>query len=348
MAKKRISEEQKVLAEEQIKSLQKQIEYDTKDYTLELLISKFNKNDFFIPNYQRKFVWKTNNKSRFIESVLLGLPIPFMFFAGCDDGRLEIVDGAQRVQTIVSFVKDEFKLAKLEKLTMLNGFKFSDLSEAQRRKFENRTFRIVVLDEKTSDEIRQDLFNRINTTGLKASDSEVRRGSYPGPFTDFIEDCSKNEQFIRLCPISKDKTQRFERFELVLRFFAYLNNYKDFVHDVNKFLDNYLKTNLEAFDNDTFKKEFFDMLNFVDANFPNGFAKTPNAKSTPRVRFEAIAVGVGLALRINPTLSVSNVDWLNSDEFKTLTTSDASNNQGKLVARIEYVRDKLFEGKEDE
>ncbi len=221
MAKKKVTPEQVEAAERQLKELQRQVEYDTKDYTLELLLDKFEKGDFYIPDYQRQFVWKPNNRSLFIESVLLGLPIPFMFFAGCDDGRLEIIDGAQRMQTLREFVKRKMKLSKLAKLTELDGFVFEDLSTATQRKFLNRTFRVVVLDEKTTTDIRQDLFNRINTSGVKASDSEVRRGSYPGKLTSYIEKCCKNELFVALCPISKNKAVRQERFELVLRFFAY-------------------------------------------------------------------------------------------------------------------------------
>ena len=223
--KKRITPEQITNAETQLQTLQKQVEYDTKDFTLELLLSKFDRGDFFIPDYQRQYVWKPNNKTLFIESVLLGLPIPFMFFAGCEDGRLEIIDGAQRMQTLREFVTGKLKLSKLPKLNLLDGFSFTDLTAATQRKFLNRTFRIVVLDEKTTPDIRQDLFNRINTSGVKASDSEVRRGSYPGKLTRFIEECCKNELFISLCPLSKNKAVRQERFELVLSFFAYLYNY---------------------------------------------------------------------------------------------------------------------------
>jgi len=329
-------------AEFQIKEYQKQIEYDTKDYTIEHLVDKFNKKDFFIPQYQRKFVWRPKNKSLFIESVLLGLPIPFMFFAGCDDGRLEIVDGAQRMQTLVEFVSNQLKLSNLEKLTYLNGFKFQNLTEAQQRKFNNKAFRVIVLDEKTTQDVRQDLFNRINTSGMKATDSEVRRGSYPGPLTTFIEKCTENADFIRLCPVSSGKNLRQERFELVLRFFAYLNNYENFIHNVNGFLNDFLVENLETFDDEQYQNEFARMLAFVDANFEFGFAKTKNASTTPRVRFEALSVGIALALRENPDLTVDNVDWLQSSEFKKFTTSDASNNQNKLVGRIEYVRDKLL------
>ncbi len=345
MAKKScFSDERIEAAENQLKNMQKQIDYDTKDYPIELIVSKFNKKHFFIPTYQRKFVWLPQNRSLFIESVLLGLPIPFMFFGDCDSGKMEIIDGAQRVQTLVEFVNNGLKLSNLKKLTYINGFRFNDLSESQQNKLLNRALRVIVLEDSTPNDVRQDLFNRINTTGIKAKDSEVRRGSYPGRLTDFIENCTKNELFIEQCPLSKKQVNRHERFEFVLRFFAYLNNYQNFVHSVNTFLDDYLINNLSDFDEEIFKYEFESMLEFVKKNFPNGFAKSATGKSTPRVRFEAIAIGVGLALRINPSLTVKNVDWLESDEFKEHTTSDASNNQGKLVGRIEYVRDQLLKG----
>lgn len=345
MAKKqRFSNEQKEIAEHQLKTLQKQIDYDTKDYPVELLVNKFNKKHFFIPDYQRKFIWLSKNRSLFIESVLLGLPIPFMFFGDCESGRMEIIDGAQRMQTLVEFVNNKLKLNNLKKLTTLNGFLFMDLSEAQQNKFLNKSLRVVVLEENTPNDIRQDLFNRINTTGIPAKDSEVRRGSFPGKLTDFIEECTKNELFINLCPLSQKQVNRHERFEFVLRFFAYLNNYQKFVHSVNSFLDDFLVNNLSNFNQEVFEKEFNDMLVFVKKYFPYGFAKGSTGKSTPRVRFEAIAVGVGLALRENPSLTVKDVNWIESKEFKNHTTTDASNNQGKLVGRIEYVRDQLLKG----
>ena len=339
-----ISTDEKQVADLQIKEMQKQIDYDTKDFTIELLIAKFKKKDFFIPSYQRNFVWQSKNKTLFLESIFLGLPIPFMFFADCDNGKQEVIDGAQRMQTLVEFHNNKLQLSGLKNLTKLNGFYFQDLSDAQQRKFLNKTLRIIVLEEDTPAEARQDLFYRINTTGMKANDSEVRRGSYPGPFTDFIEKCSKDDTFVELCPMSEDRVKRHERFEFVLRFFAYLNNYENFVHTVNEFLDEYLINNLVDFDEYTFYTDFKCMVFFVKENFPFGFAKTEKAKATPRVRFEAISVGVALALREKPDLKISNVDWLDSDKFKEYTTSDASNNEGKLKLRVEYVRDQLLKG----
>lgn len=337
-----ITTKEKQAVDKQIKEMQKQIDYDTKDFTIELLITKFNKKDFFVPEYQRKFIWQQKNKTLFLESIFLGLPIPFMFFADCEDGTQEIIDGAQRMQTLVEFYNNELQLSGLKKLTNLNEFRFKDLSEVQQRKFLNKTLRIIVLEENTPSAARQDLFYRINTTGKRANDSEIRRGSYPGPFTSFIEECSTNQDFISLSPMSENRCKRYERFEFVLRFFAYLNDYSNFSHNVNDFLDDYLIRNQEKFNKSDFENEFKLMISFVKNNFPYGFAKSKSAKSTPRVRFEAISVGVALALRINPNLKIKNVDWINSPEFKDYTTSDASNNEGKLKKRVEYVRDQLL------
>lgn len=341
-AKKSISLKQKTDADKQLKDLQKQVDYDTKDYTVELIVTKFDRGDFFIPKYQRNYIWTDKNKTSFIESVLLGLPIPFMFFGDCDDGKLEIIDGAQRIQTLVAFIKDQLILSALPKLTELKGFQFSDLSEAQQRRFYNKTMRVIVLDESTPDDLRQDIFNRINRSGITVNESEVRRGSYPGKFTDFIDKCGKNEMFIKLCPVTDKQEKRHERFELVLRFFAYVNDYNSFDHRVTDFLDAFLIAHQNDFDEQAYLAEFNRALEFVDKHFPFGFAKSKTATTTPRVRFEALSVGVALALRNNPDLEVKSIDWIDSVRFQELTTSDASNNQGKLKERVEYVRDQLL------
>lgn len=340
--------EQKSKAELQLKDLQRRVDYDTKDFTVELIVSKFKKGEFFVPDYQREFIWAEKNRSSFIESVLLGLPIPFMFLGDCEDGRLEIIDGVQRINSLVAFSANQFKLSFLPKLTDLNGFIFSDLSESQQRRFYNRTLRIVVIDQNTPDELRQDIFSRVNRTGKPVNDSEFRRGTYPGALTKFIDKCAKDPLFMHLCPVSKVQEKRHERFELILRFFAYVNDYNSFDHQVAPFLDSFLVTHQDSFNEEEYWSEFKQTCEFIDAHFPYGFAKTANATTTPRVRFEAISVGVALALRSNPYLSIQSLDWLNAPEFEELTTSDASNNQGKLKKRVEYVRDQLLKDMVDE
>jgi Protein of unknown function DUF262 len=329
-------------ADAQIKQKQSDVDYDTKDFTVDYLIKAFQDDYFYIPEYQRKFVWDPKRKRRFIESVLLGLPIPFLFIAEMDDGRLEIVDGAQRVQTLEAFVSGDLVLEGLEKLPALNGFHFSDLPDPQQRKFSNRALRMIVLDESTALDVRQDIFDRINTGSLPAKAGEVRKGAFGGPFYDVIQDCANNADFLKLCPITENVRKRGEAEELVLRFFAYSDSYKKFQHDVTSFLDNYIRQHRDTFDGAEMTERFSRMIAFVGKHFPYGFAKTDNSKATPRVRFEAISVGVHLALKEDPELVPPPVDWLDSPDFKQQTTTHASNSGPKLRARIEYVRDRLI------
>lgn len=337
----KITSECKEAAKEQLELFRTTVKYDTKDYPIELIISKFIKNDFFVPDYQREFIWPAKDRYYFIESVLLGLPIPFMFWGECEDGRMEIVDGVQRINTLVSFVQNKFRLQGLKKLTTLNGFAFSDLNTAQQSKFMNKALRIIVLAPETTDALRQDIFSRVNRSGKKTTDSEFRRGTYPGKLTSFIDKCQKIDIFRKICPLSKSKELRHEGFELILRFFAFTHCYLDFKHDVGPFLDDFLLENQESFNEQEYIREFQAMCGFVEQNFPHGFAKD-GIKQVPRVRFEAISVGVALALRENPNLTVDSVNWLNSDKFKELTTSDASNNPGRLKERVEYVKNALL------
>jgi hypothetical protein len=330
-------------ANEQIKELQKEIGFDTKDYPIEVLVKKFEDADLFIPSYQRQFIWSDTSRCNFIESILLGLPIPFMFFSDNDDGRYEIIDGAQRTSTLEQFVNNDLTLTGLEKLSSLEGFTFLDLPVHYQRKFLGKTLRIIFLSEDTSIEVRKDIFKRINSGGVEANPIEIRRGTHAGEFMDFIASLCTEELFIKNCPISEKVKKRYEDEELILRFFAYFSNYKQFDHSVNEFIDSYVLSVKDSFDNEEMKALFTTMLKYVDKYFPNGFRKTPNAKSTPRVRFESISVGVALALNENPDIEPISMDWLSSDEFKKHTTTHASNSPARVSGRIEYVMNKLLE-----
>jgi hypothetical protein len=282
-------------------------------------------------------------QSQFIESVIMGLPIPMMFLAEDEDGTFEIVDGAQRIQTLNSFLAGDLVLEGLKKLDRLDGFRFPDLPEAQQNKLSSRALRIVILDQETTDENRQDLFNRINKYGKKVEASERRRGTYEGKFMKFLERCAGDKLFRTLCPVSAAKEKRKEPLELVTRFFAYSERYLAFQHDVDEFLDGFVEENRDVFEKERFSVEFKNTMLFVKKYFPYGFAKSATATTTPRVRFEALSVGVNLALRENPELIPQAVlPWLESEEFTYHTTTHASNSALRLRNRIEFVRDNLL------
>ncbi|MEG4803384.1 DUF262 domain-containing protein [Microcoleus sp. ARI1-B5] len=141
-----IADEQREAAEAEIREKQKTVDYDTKEYPVEVLVQKYrdgldeDTSELYIPDYQRDMIWEETRQSKFIESLLLGLPIPFIFVADLrpkqeddedDLARLEIVDGTQRIRTLDRFIHNDLKLCGLEKLKKLNNFKFSDLPLAR-------------------------------------------------------------------------------------------------------------------------------------------------------------------------------------------------------------------------
>jgi hypothetical protein len=341
-------------AEAQIVEKQRDVDYDTKEYPVETVVDKYSiglatdENEIFIPDYQRDLSWDKRRQSRFIESVLIGLPVPYVFVADVStadktEARLEVVDGSQRIRTLYEFMKNRLALVGLKKLDSLNGFKFSDMPPARQRRFARRTLRMIELTEKADEEIRRDIFERINTGSDELREMEKRRGIRPGPMTDFLSECAKLEIFQRMVPIAAAAAKRREREELVLRFFAYLDRYGLFKHSVVKFLDEYLKDmNSKGVDGEVLKHKFVRMLEFVEGYFPLGFKKASTHTVVSRIRFEAIAVGVALALDVKPGLVPKDKSWLESPELRRLTTSDASNSRVKVVGRIEFVRDSLL------
>ncbi|MBS1032819.1 DUF262 domain-containing protein [Gluconobacter cerinus] len=361
------NEEEKNKAEAQIRDLQEEVDYTVREYPIEILVQRYEQgleediNEIYIPDYQRDMVWEESRQSRFIESLVIGLPIPYLFVADVKnedenlDGRLEIIDGTQRIRTLSYFLNDELTLQGLKKISSLNGFRFSDLPPPRQRRFKRITLRLIELTEHAKEETRRDMFDRINTGPVKLNDMETRRGAHPGPFIDFVNRLAQDSFFHDLAPISETQKRRYEYEELVARYFALYADYENYGRTpagkvVSEFVGDYARRMNETLAQEgsstvisELERQWYSMLHFVKDNFPYGFAKSPTARSTPRVRFEAIAVGSARALSDNPlTPGKNDVNkWLDKKEFKTLTTSDAANNRNKVLDRINFVRKKL-------
>lgn len=344
MARKKLTEEDVAKIENEISVASIPYVYDTKEYSVEVIVQKYDKGQIFVPHYQRNFVWTNKQQSRFIESVFLGVPImPFLVSVSGEEAELEIIDGSQRIRTLVEYCSNKLRLSGLEKIKSLNGTTFNDLISNRKNKFLLRDFRFHVVTEKADAEVRADIFNRVNTSSNKLSPSETRKGVYQGEFYNFILECAKDETFRKVCPISAGKADRGEYEELVLRFFAFSESYQEFKHDVAPFLDDFVKKHKKNFDAERLRGNFDKVMSFAEEHLaPPYFARTGRENSTPRVRFEALSVGIFLALEQNPQLNPQSYNWMESNEFKKLTTSDASNNQGRLKARVEFVRDCLL------
>ena len=362
-----ISEERKDLAEIAIKKNQKNSDFDIREFPVDVIVSKYvdevpeinNLTELFMPEYQREYKWSLKQQCEFIESVMIDLPIPYIYVAdvqeGDNEGRMEIIDGSQRIRTLSRFINNLFTLNELTLVPELNGFTFSDLKGTRQLRFKRKTIRFIELLD-VDEEARRQIFYRLNSGGTKLEYMEIRYGTNDGKFLDFIKEISKNELLHTLCPISKSRIKNREYEEMVLRFFAYrfdMDSYSkrvntfltDFMDKMNGTYDKYKEDEKKlVFDKELFEKTFFDMLFFVRDNYSSlYFRKSLNNTSVPRIRFESISVGTSLAICSGePVYSEDIHSWLTSNTFTLLTESDASNSVPKMRDITYYVRNKLL------
>jgi len=355
-------------AEKQIREYSRTVKFTVTEYSFEFIVQKLNDDRYYVPGYQRELTWPPAKQSKFIESVFMGLPIPFVFFWQDQDGRMEIVDGSQRLRTIRDFMGNKIALTELETIPAANGLRFGDLPTSRQLKFAESPIRVIILDNSTDAVTRTEMFARINTGGTTANDAEVRRGSLPGPFMDLVISLARSEEFIELTPISRQLIDKREREELVTRFFAYLESFDpseaegdgdipEYKEEPRRFYFTFVKRMNEQISNDmaqtgssaildTMRVEFLRVMSFVRMVSPHGFTKSETGNQVPRVRFESIAVGSALALRADQGIFGRVVDitpLLNSDDFSEATRSDAANVKSKLLKRMKLVRNWLRE-----
>ena len=347
----------------QIDEKSRQIKYDIREFTIEYYVNKYYENkdtdehEIFVPEYQREFVWDDKRQSRYIETIILGLPSPLLFLMETNDGRFEIVDGSQRIRTLTAFLRDELTIRGLKQLSKLNGLKYSDLPDSRKRRIKNTSLRSIILSSETSEENRKELYDRINTSAMPLFPMEVRRGVYPGTFMDFVKKLASMQEFKKLCREDFFMKNRHEEEELVLRLFAFSDTFPSYKienisikdHGVARFLDQYLNSkNANCTQEELHSKEaeFKRLLKFIDVNFPEqGFSKAKNVPGVSKPYFEAIAIGALLALRIQPKLKPRNLDWTRIDKnninefYKMVVIRYRTHTPAKLTERIRYAKE---------
>ena len=353
--------------EEQIYEKRKTVRYDVRDLTVETKANKYDDsleldddmsgrfNYIYVPEYQRDFTWDITRQSKLIESIILGLPIPFIFIAENKNSAWEIVDGSQRIRTIHSFIKNNLRLENLEELSTLNGYLFSELDVTRQGKILNTALRIIVLSEETTDDIKKDMFERINRGSDLLKPMEKRKGILQGEFTNFLYSyCEKATLFKQLALIDKWLVNRQEYEELLLRFFAISDKsaYESGIQTgISVFLDNYLSemnkklSSMSQNDKKNLLYEYEDRINkvceYVNKNFPYGFRHKYNPQ-TKRSVFEAISIGVWLAIKnnvIKNPLDKENVEKsLSLDKFRQCThIAYKLHEKQKLNGRISFI-----------
>lgn len=352
--------------EQEIYEKRKEVRYDTREMTLEFISEKFQEDLLedslnsehmgliYIPEYQRDFTWDEVRQSKLIESIVLGLPLPSLFIAETKSGAWEIIDGSQRIRTIHAFLNNKLRVQGIEKLTALNGYTFADLKPSRQRKLYNTALRIIVLDEETTDEVKKDMFDRINRGSDLLKPMEKRKGSYRGRFSDFIYSyCKNNKNFRELLKINRWLQKRQEREELLLRFFALSEGDKINVPGagITSFLDKYIeKKNKEWKDfnekewervQGEYETKINEVNKFVKDHFPYGYRHRHNPE-TKRSVFEAISLGSWKVLQSKKEMSsIKKEDIkkeLESEQFRKHTQIVYQlHKKEKLEGRINFI-----------
>jgi len=219
------------LSELQSKAKERTVKTQTIEYDLETMVKKIEKGVIKLnPDYQRKHRWDTDASSKLIESLILNIPVPFIYISQDIDvdeeiadevSRYSVIDGQQRLTAVYGFFKNEYTLTNLEVLSALNGCKYKDLPPFLIRRLEERSIKCLRIDSTVDQQVKYDIFERLNSGSVKLEAQELRNATCRGPFKSLIKELSKNELFIKNIKLTSKRKEKMEDEELVLRYFAF-------------------------------------------------------------------------------------------------------------------------------
>ncbi len=217
------------------------------DLSIQTLLEQWETRILELPEIQRGYVWDDARASRLIESLLLNIPIPVVYFAETDDATWEIIDGHQRIKSVVRYVKNEFSLGSLMILGDLKGRRFFQLPAREQRFLLTRTMRAVVLSPDSHPKIKFEVFERLNTGSLALNAQELRNSLYRGDFNRLLRELVKDADFRRIMGTRIPRRRMVDE-ELVLRFFALRSRLDKYQPSLKIFLNDYMKSQAAASD----------------------------------------------------------------------------------------------------
>jgi hypothetical protein len=359
----------------------KQVHTQSLDLSFNELLDMENEGELNItPEYQRLFQWDEGARSRFIESLLLEMPVPPIYVVEESDGKYTLIDGLQRISSYLHFrgklnavhldppvkIGEKLALIDCDIVKELNGKTFDELGTALQIRIKRAFVRVEVVRKGSDPHIKYYMFKRLNTGGKLLSQQQVRNCTIrmldPG-FNDFIIELSKNEQF-KVCTEFLTEEQSNAAFdqELVLRFFALKNDRENFKHDVSDFLTEYMEMISDPeskvkFDYNCEKIIFFKTFEILSKTLGDrAFAyKNPRSEELTRTfsiyHFEAFSIGLQPSLdkiKLNDStqlnmLAETFVEIKKDPAFIKITTGGGKNSRGPLRERIEFIERKISE-----
>lgn len=252
---------------------EKRLITDKQDPTVASLYLKYINNKLNLqPKYQRKYVMKATVASRLIESMLLGIPIPVVYFAEEEDGSFSVIDGQQRLTAIISFIQGKFlhnnkifKLTGLNVLKDLEGKTWKDLTDSQIEKINDTSIRSIIILKESSDDIKFEIFERLNTGSTPLNEDEIRNTIYRGTYMDLLTELEDDDKFNKIVDKPNLKNRMIYR-GMILRFFAFKENtYLNYKPSMKTFCNKHIKQNrnMSIEKVEEYKKLFKDTIDKV-------------------------------------------------------------------------------------
>ncbi len=298
------------------------------------------------PVYQRKYRWTPTVASTFIESLFLGLPIPPIFVATNENFQWEVVDGVQRISTLITFMAPSLnslsrigrskplKLEGLTKVSELNGSTFEDLPTALQRYISRQPLQLISLTDKSNREVRYDLFERLNSGAISLTPQEVRSAVYRGEFIEFVENLAKHPVLTSLLKLKAINQNDGTAAEQVLKFFAYKNARNEFTGAVTSFLNDYMVTASRSFDFIKEREIFEKSVRLLSDSLDGKPFLRSKTSVTPLVQFEACVVAIGIMIEKNDAVDQPSGNWPDDPELVASSTG-GSNTKAMLKRRLD-------------
>ncbi|MFH1049027.1 MAG: DUF262 domain-containing protein [Patescibacteria group bacterium] len=244
------------------------------DFSVQDLVDKINAKDIDLkPDYQRNYVWATNDdkenkRSRLIESLLLNIPIPVIYFAEQEETlKYEVIDGQQRLKTFDDFLNDKFALKDLEIRSDVNGKKYSELEQKDKDEIRKRSVRAIVILNESDEEVKFEVFERLNLGSVQLTPQEIRNNTLRGNFNDLLKELAKNKLFRKMLNLRLKKDQDNMAYEeMILRFFTYYKKGLKRVENLSYFLTEFMKENknMESIGIDNLRNLFEATIKKID------------------------------------------------------------------------------------
>ena len=327
------------------------------DYSVQDIVNKIETGDIDLnPSYQRNYVWLANDSkehkcSRLIESLLLNIPIPVIYFAEqVETLKYEVIDGQQRLFTFQRFLNNEFALDGLVIRDDVNGKKYSELDLKDRDEIRKRSIRAIVILNESDSEVKYEVFERLNLGSIQLTPQEIRNNTLRGPFNDLLKELAQYPLFRNMLNLRlKRDVQNMAYEELVLRFFAYRDSGHKRSKNLSYFLTEYMKKHQHDSSKqlEHFRTIFEETVQLVhrylgDHAFSSFGVKTGQwTKKSNRSLYDAQMLAfsdfVGKRINVTPAKFIEKLEGLMADnEFRKSLHSQAGGTM--IQARISAIR----------